>query len=285
MPASHPRPGFTLIELLVVVAILAVLSAMVLSVIGLVRDSARSVDCVSKLRQLGVATEAYAGDNRGMCYQAQVSYAPFGSNWDIDPFWGMWPGRIMPYLVSNFRGSTATFDGESWNRYFNCPSGNWTTHEIKALYDQGLGHGLSCVWTTSYGMNGGWLGRGVPYSITTSGATTYTHYRMATAKSASTTILLGEKWGVADNSSPALPDDRAGCDWPTTTNGRIPVPADWPRKTAAPSPASGSASIRQSHHGRMSLLFMDLHAGSHRLAETWNGTNSLTTGSWWAGLP
>ena len=59
------RSAFTLIELLVVIAIVAVLASMLMPAIGMVRDSARSSQCTSNLRQLGMAESAYSNDNDG----------------------------------------------------------------------------------------------------------------------------------------------------------------------------------------------------------------------------
>ena len=55
--------SFTLIELLVVIAIIAILAAMLLPALSAARESARSSQCINKLKQLGMATFAYAGDN------------------------------------------------------------------------------------------------------------------------------------------------------------------------------------------------------------------------------
>jgi prepilin-type N-terminal cleavage/methylation domain-containing protein/prepilin-type processing-associated H-X9-DG protein len=58
----HASPAFTLIELLVVIGIIAALSAILLPVLGMVRDGARKAVCASNLRQIGIAMLAYAND-------------------------------------------------------------------------------------------------------------------------------------------------------------------------------------------------------------------------------
>lgn len=64
MRKSRDRRAFTLVELLVVIGIIAVLLAILLPSLNRARESGRRVQCLSNMRQLGLAFMMYVQENK-----------------------------------------------------------------------------------------------------------------------------------------------------------------------------------------------------------------------------
>ncbi len=83
VPAVIPpdrRHGFTLIELLVVIATVALLTGLLLPVLGHARDAARAGRCLSNLRQTTTSLLLYTGDFDGRFVTHSQSH-PEGRQW------------------------------------------------------------------------------------------------------------------------------------------------------------------------------------------------------------
>jgi prepilin-type N-terminal cleavage/methylation domain-containing protein len=83
---KRSQRGFTLVELLVVIGIISVLIGILLPVINKAQKSARSLKCLSNLRQIGGAFQAYAGANKG--------YFPAPQAIQLTPY------RLIPWQVT-----------------------------------------------------------------------------------------------------------------------------------------------------------------------------------------
>jgi prepilin-type N-terminal cleavage/methylation domain-containing protein/prepilin-type processing-associated H-X9-DG protein len=87
LATRHPS-AFTLIELLVVMAIIAILAALLLPVLGRGKLAAQCARCASNLQQLGVATQMYWTDNSGNCFRLWSGDINNGRTW-----WFGWLGN------------------------------------------------------------------------------------------------------------------------------------------------------------------------------------------------
>ncbi len=100
--------AFTLVELLVVIGIIAILIALLLPALNKARQQSRALSCLSNLRQIAMATQLYAHDNKDML--------PYG---DTSPWGNNWPTSLAPYLGKRLGAGSGNVN---WPAVYKCPS-------------------------------------------------------------------------------------------------------------------------------------------------------------------
>ncbi len=119
MNARPKGYGFTLIELLVVISIIALLIGILLPALSAARETARSVQCLANMRQMGIGLAVYAEDHQGILPPG------FGNPAD----WGQPVGSTQPHWV---RFVVGAYEGVAWDTVtsdnktgetIRCPSG------------------------------------------------------------------------------------------------------------------------------------------------------------------
>ena len=187
-PLHRPRAAFSLIELLVVIAILATLTSLLISGVGLVRQAAKGTVCRSNLRQVGLATFAYANDFQGTLPAVELPSMGSGRL--------CWAYTLSPYLDQD---NLPTVQAASWAKTTWCP--------IFKRSDEGAD------WDSGYGMNDrpGHNYTSLRYSVSAPGFTwaspdpNFVFWSLAAVTNASQRILAGDSYMRTDHVLRLLP--------------------------------------------------------------------------------
>jgi len=144
--------GFTLVELLVVIGIIAILIAILLPVLSQARKAAQRTQCMSNLRQIGMATQFYR-----QAYKDYFHLAPNGGNWErpvgtvllADDPWAYWGVAYIQFIsdvrdMNNLSGANAEAVMERSRSLWRCPS--------SGLMDPDTGYSTQAQPAT-YGLN------------------------------------------------------------------------------------------------------------------------------------
>jgi len=185
--------AFTLIELLVVIAIIAILAAMLLPALAKAKSRAHQANCLSNLKQAGIALNLYVDDNNNHFPYVSVDATVIDPS-DTSGSKIIWTKFLGPYLPK--RGGKLT---SQESQVFICPATvfrNLTTGIVPV-------HEIS----RSYACTGTMFGRNA-----TGGLTTSLPRRATFGKVITDTPLMGE--GKIDlTSDPASKWCQSGYKW------------------------------------------------------------------------
>jgi prepilin-type N-terminal cleavage/methylation domain-containing protein/prepilin-type processing-associated H-X9-DG protein len=193
---TQRKVGFTLIELLVVIAIIGILAAMLLPALNSARERAKTISCVSNLKQIGLAIVLYSDDYDDYMPQA----------WTDDGL--SWQDRLVPYLRRmGLITSTGEYEFRRTAKVFSCPSS-----KLNYIHITGDPNGATY----------GYRSYGVSVEFMTSTGFSHTLYRMSSVGTPSDKALVFDYNDLRPTAQSGHPNDvNTVCPGPVELAGRI----------------------------------------------------------------
>jgi len=96
------QTGFTIVELLTCISIIAILGAILVPVLGSVRQSAKIASSISNLRQLGIAAVIYSSENNGDLVPHAIFDPVLGENREW--CYALWQSGVENALANGILG-------------------------------------------------------------------------------------------------------------------------------------------------------------------------------------